>query len=271
MTAVDDEIIAAYSQLADKYDEPENLESCWGRAAETALQSLRISHAYHTVVDVGCGTARGLLRLAADASPATRFIGLEPAREMRVLAEHRTSGASNIIIRDGRFENTGLDSSSIDYLYSIYAFHWTTDVPASIAELARVMKPNGNMDLFFIGRNNGKEFIQATTPIFLRYMGPALLLKSARMRKQLTTQEAAERFSAVFEGRRVAVEESYQTYHDTLDRHWGWWLRIEGHFLMLPERTREDCYKEVRHALSALCRESGIPYTIHQLHVSVRD
>jgi hypothetical protein len=27
------------------------------------------------------------------------------------------------------------------------------------------------MDLFFIGRSNGREFIEQTTPIFLKYLG----------------------------------------------------------------------------------------------------
>lgn len=65
------------------------------------------------------------------------------------------------------------------------------------------------MDLFFIGRDNGREFIQKTSGIFLKYMGPALLLDSARLRKQLTRDAALQLFASVFEPSSLSVEESF--------------------------------------------------------------
>jgi hypothetical protein len=126
------------------------------------------------------------------------------------------------------------------------------------------------MDLFFIGRNNGREVIQKTTPIFLKYMGPALLLDSARMRKQLKKDEAYELFANAFPSSLVSVEESYDTYYDTLEGHWGWWVRIEGHFLQLPSEKTRECYQELGDALLSLAGDQGIPYVIHQLHVRLR-
>ena len=126
------------------------------------------------------------------------------------------------------------------------------------------------MDLFFIGRNNGREFIQKSTPIFLKYLGPARLLESARMRKQLTRDAALQLFATVFERARVSVEESSETYYDTLEGHWGWWVRIEGHFVAIPPEEKQRCDREVWEALSSLAGAKGIPYTIHQLHVKVR-
>jgi len=163
-----------------------------------------------------------------------------------------------------------LESGSVDYLYSIFAFHWTTDLTASVKEISRVLKPTAEMDLFFIGRNNGREFIQRTTPIFLNYMGPALLLDSARMRKQLTKETAYELFATTLSPPRLSVEESYDTYYDSLEGHWGWWVRIEGHFMQIPAAKREVCNREVRSAILSLTDEKGIPYTIHQLHVKLR-
>jgi hypothetical protein len=43
-------------------------------------------------------------------------------------------------------------------------------------------------------------------------------LESAKLRKQLT---------------REAMEESYDTYYDTPEGPWGWWVRIEGHFVQM--------------------------------------
>ncbi len=265
-----DPIVVTYSQLADEYDDPMNLESCWGRATEKALARIALRDGYRTVVDLGCGTGRALVELAGKAGRDVRFIGLEPAAEMRARATERTRACENVEVWDGRFEAVPLAPGSVDYLYSIMAFHWTTDVDRSVDELARVLGTGGEMDLVFIGRWNGREFIEKTTPIFLRYLGPAGLLESAGLRKQLTRDAAFESFSRHWSPAELTVEESFDTYYDTLDGHWGWWVRIEGQFLKMPPDRRRACDEAVREALSDLETDRGIPYTIHALHVRVR-
>ena len=98
-------------------------------------------------------------------------------------------------------------------------------------------------------------------------MGPARLLESARLRKQLTREAAQALFAKSFSPSRIRVGESYRTYYDSLAGHWAWWVRIEGQFLQMPPDRRPACDEEVRNALASLAGEQGIPYTIHQLHV----
>lgn len=271
MSASPNPIVDTYSRLADQYDDELNLQSCWGRAAEKALASILIQEAYRTVLDVGCGTGRSVVKLAASCRSGNAFIGVEPAEQMRIRAQARAASHPNIKILDGRFEKIPLDSGSVDYLYSIFAFHWVTDLQAAVNEVARVLSPKGNMDLYFIGRNNGREFIRATSSIFLKHMGPARLLESIQLRKQLKKAEAFQLFSGVFEPAKLTVEESFDTYFDTLDGHWGWWVRIEGHFMQIPPEKMRVCDEEVKTALLRLSQPEGIPYTIHQLHVSLRN
>jgi ubiquinone/menaquinone biosynthesis C-methylase UbiE len=263
-------IVETYSRLAKRYDDDLNQQSCWGLAAEKALASLVIRDDYRLVADVGCGTGRALWRLACNSRPGIQFIGIDPAKNMRSRATERIKRNRNIEILDGSFENIPLESWSVDYMYSIFAFHWTTDLEASVKEISRVLKPTAEMDLFFIGRNNGREFIQRTSPIFLKYMGPALFLDSTRMRKQLKKEEALQLFAATLPPHRLSIEESYETYYDSLEGHWGWWVRIEGQFIRIPADRREACNREVRDALLSLAGEQGIPYTIHRLHVILR-
>ncbi len=263
-------IVETYSRLAHEYDDEANFQSCWGRASERALSSIRLLGDYRLVVDMGCGSGRAIHALAAAAPPHTQFVGIDPAENMCRVAAQKTALQKGVQIRQGSFENIPLESASVDYLYSILAFHWVTDLAASVAELARVLKPNGEMDLFFIGRDNGREFIQKTSAIFLKYMGPALLLDSARLRKQLTRDAALQLFSGVFEPSCLSVEESFRTYFDTLDGHWSWWVRVEGHFVKIPPEKKTQCDRDVRAALQALSEPRGIPYTIHELHVRVR-
>ncbi len=263
-------IVETYSRLAHEYDDEANFQSCWGRASERALSSIHLLGDHHLVVDMGCGSGRAVHALAAAAPPHTQFVGIDPAENMCRVAAQKTALQKGVQIRQGSFENIPLESASVDYLYSILAFHWVTDLAASVAELARVLKPNGEMDLFFIGRDNGREFIQKTSAIFLKYMGPALLLDSARLRKQLTRDAALQLFSGVFEPSCLSVEESFRTYFDTLEGHWSWWVRVEGHFVKIPPEKKTQCDRDVRAALQALSEPRGIPYTIHELHVRVR-
>ena len=263
-------IVETYSRLAREYDEEANFLSCWGRASERALSAIRLRDDYNIVVDMGCGTGRAIHVLASAAPVHMRFIGIDPAENMCGIAAQKTAQQKAVQIRQGSFENIPLDTASADYLYSILAFHWVTDLAASVAEIARVLKSNGEMDLFFIGRDNGREFIQKTSAIFLKYMGPALLLNSARLRKQVTREAAYQLFSKAFESPRLSVEESFTTYYDTLEGHWSWWVRVEGHFVKIPAEKKVQCDRDVRAALQSLAEPRGIPYTIHELHVKLR-
>jgi ubiquinone/menaquinone biosynthesis C-methylase UbiE len=263
-------IVETYSRLAEHYDDDPNLHSCWGQAADKALGSIQLKDDYRLILDVGCGTGRALTWLASRARSRVQFVGIDPAESMRNLALRRVQPFRNVQIWDGSFEHIPLETGSVDYLFSIFAFHWTTDPDASVREVRRVLKPGAEIDLFFIGRDNGREFIQKTTPIFLKYMGPALLLESARMRKQLTKEAAHQLFAKAFSAPELSIDESYQTYYDTLEGHWGWWVRIEGHFMQIPAARKKECDREVKNALQDLVERRGIPYTIHQLHVRLR-
>jgi ubiquinone/menaquinone biosynthesis C-methylase UbiE len=263
-------IVETYSRLAEQYDDERNRRSCWGQASDKALAAIHPQDDARLILDVGCGTGRALESLAQRHAPVVRFVGIDPAENMRSLALRRVRPFPNVQIQDGSFERIPLETGSVGYLFSIFAFHWTTDLDGAVREIRRVLSPAADMDLFFIGRNNGREFIQQTTPIFMRHMGPALLLESARMRKQLTSEEAYRLFATAFHHSELSIEESYQTYHDTLEGHWGWWVRIEGQFMRIPPARREACDREVKNALQALAEPAGIPYTIHQLHVKVR-
>jgi ubiquinone/menaquinone biosynthesis C-methylase UbiE len=270
MRTLSNPIVETYSQLAVQYDDDSNDRSCWGRATQKAIASIALKQEYQDILDIGCGTGKAIASFASKSTSEKEFIGVDPAENMRLLARKRNRTFPNVEIRDGSFECIPLESQSVDYLYSIFAFHWTTDLQASAREIARVLRKNAEMDLFFIGRDNGREFIQKTTPIFLKYMGPALLLNSARMRKQLTKEGAFELFSQAFDPSSISVQESYDTYYDTLEGHWGWWVRIEGHFVQIPPAKKKACNEEVERALLTLCTPEGIPYTIHQLHMRLR-
>lgn len=270
MTPPDDPILAAYAAHGQVYDERANAESCWGIDTRKIILSIRIRPEHRTVVDVGCGTGEAILALAATAGPDATFVGVEPAAGMRARAVERTRGLPNVRIVDGAFERLPLASGSVDYLFSVNALHWSTDLGQALGEMGRVVSPSGEMDHFFTGRDVGREFIAKTSPIFLRYMGPKRLLAAARLRQSLTRDAALARFASAFGPDRVMVEERYQVYYDSVEGHMGWWVRIEPQLLSIPSARRLECECEVRRALATLETDRGVPYTLHILHARVR-
>jgi ubiquinone/menaquinone biosynthesis C-methylase UbiE len=263
-------IVETYSQRAADYDDPRNLDSCWGRIAKLSLDFVKLDERHKTVADVGCGSGREIANLALRSPPDVSFFGVEPAAGLREIAAARVAKLPNVRILEGRFEALPLESSSVDYLYSVLAFHWTTDLKASVAELARVLGSSGDMDLTFIGKHNGREFIRKTSPIFFKYLKPARLIEAAALRKQLSVEEATALFRGAFDEAGLAVEESYHTFYDTLDGHWAWWVRIEGQLVDVAPDKKAECDAAVRAALATLETERGIPYTVHLLHVRLR-
>ena len=263
-------VFATYSNMADRYDDEGNVKSCWWEHTDKNVRSIVLKESYRTVADIGCGTGAQLHQLANKAPRSMQFFGVEPAENMRRRAVELNRPLVNVRVLEGSFEHIPLDDASIDYLYSINAFHWAADPGQGLDEVKRVMRPGGEMDHFFIGRDIGREFIRATTPIFMRYMGPKALLAAARMRTQFTKDGAAEFFGGKFGAARVHVEEVYETYYDTVDGHLGWWVRIEPQLLAIPPEKKDACDRDVHAALAALDRGKGVPYTMHQIHVRVR-
>jgi ubiquinone/menaquinone biosynthesis C-methylase UbiE len=270
MTTTVNPVVARYSDLAAAYDAPANLRSCWGISTEEIIGGLELRPEYRTVADIGCGTGQALEALAERTSADVQLTGVEPAAQMRERAELHASRFPNVRIVEGSFESIPLESASVDYVYSIYAFHWTTDPLRGAEEVARVLASTGELDLFFVGPNNGHEFNRVTTPIMRKYMGRSYMAAAAKMQRQISREQALEMFRNVLGPEGLTVEESHRTYYDTLEGHWGWRVRIEGHFSRIPADKRQAFDAEVREAIQGLATERGIPYTIHQLRVRLR-
>jgi hypothetical protein len=59
------------------------------------------------------------------------------------------------------------------------------------------------------------------------------------------------------------------TYHDSLEGHSSWWVRIERYFPQIPADKKRACDAEAKEAVASSRGREGIPYTIHQVHVTL--
>lgn len=95
------------------------------------------------VLDLGCGTGLLLQEIARAVGTSGRVIGLDPSLDMRNTATKRCAEISQIEIHEGSSEYLPVPDQSIDKAVSVQVFEYLTDLHKPLAELKRVLKPDG--------------------------------------------------------------------------------------------------------------------------------
>lgn len=101
-----------------------------------------------SVADVGCGTGISTRLLAARGYDA---VGIDPNQEM--LQQARAEGGAVRYVL-GEASRTGLPDASVDLATAAQAYHWF-DVPASLVEFRRILRPGGACAAFWNLRGAG--------------------------------------------------------------------------------------------------------------------
>ena len=110
---------------------------------ETALQlAVQETPRAGAILDVGCGTGR-LLRSAVKRFPGARLVGLDAAIEMVKQAQALVPNDVAIRFQQGIAEELPFDAASFDVVFSTLTFHHWHDQTRGIAEVRRVLTPNG--------------------------------------------------------------------------------------------------------------------------------
>ncbi len=110
----------------------------------TAVAELREGE---TVLDLGSGGGIDVLLSARRVGPTGRAIGVDMTDEMLELARRNAAeaGVANVEFRKGRIEALPLPDASVDVVISNCVINLSTDKPAVLAEIARVLKPGGRV------------------------------------------------------------------------------------------------------------------------------
>jgi demethylmenaquinone methyltransferase / 2-methoxy-6-polyprenyl-1,4-benzoquinol methylase len=109
------------------------------------------------VLDVATGTAAVAIELAR-AEPARTVVGVDQSPEMLEAGRDRVAraGASERIeLREGRAEALPFADGEFDALTFTYLLRYVDDVPATLRELARVVRPGGTVAMLEFGLPRG--------------------------------------------------------------------------------------------------------------------
>jgi len=102
-----------------------------------------------TVVDVGCGGGMDLLLAALHVGATGCAIGVDMTAEMRAQAVSgaKSCGLAHVDVRDGDATQLPVEDASVDVLISNGVLNLVPLKDRAIAEIARVLKPRGRLQI----------------------------------------------------------------------------------------------------------------------------
>ena len=102
-----------------------------------------------TVLDLGSGGGIDVILSAKRVGPTGAAYGLDMTDEMLALAQTnaREAGVSNVHFLKGVIEQIPLPANSVDVVISNCVINLSTDKPAVLAEISRVLRPGGRIGI----------------------------------------------------------------------------------------------------------------------------
>ncbi len=118
------------------------------------------------IADIGCGPGN-LARIFLE--NGNRVIGVEPNAPMREAGfREQAFAGSQFEAADGRAEETGLATGSVDFVTAGQAFHWFEPGPTR-AEFLRILRPGGWCALVWNERRHGSAFLDEYEQLLIRH------------------------------------------------------------------------------------------------------
>ncbi|AQT94084.1 class I SAM-dependent methyltransferase [Pseudomonas azotoformans] len=182
MTGVHTSAQQGFSTQAVTYAQgrPDYPRQLTGWLAET----LRID-AQSSVIDLGAGTGK-FTRLLSTLAPT--LTAVEPVAAM---GAQLTKLLPDVRLVNGTAESIPLPSASADAVVCAQAFHWFS-TEAALAEIHRVLRPQGRLGLVWNVRDESVDWVAAITDIITPYEGDTPRFHTGRWREAFTGEYFSE-------------------------------------------------------------------------------
>ena len=118
----------------------------WGCGNPLAVADL---HEGEVVLDLGSGGGLEVIQSAKRVGPTGQAYGLDMTDEMLALARRNaaSAGVGNATFLKGLIEEIPLPDNSVDVVISNCVINLSTDKPAVLREIARVLRPGGRIGI----------------------------------------------------------------------------------------------------------------------------
>lgn len=98
-----------------------------------------------SLLDLGCGNGMLTIELSRAVGPEGRVHGLDQSQAMLDAGAGRLGERKNVTLKLGSANSLPYEDGSLDGIVSIQVFEYIDDVPAALAEAARVLRPGGRL------------------------------------------------------------------------------------------------------------------------------
>jgi DNA-binding transcriptional ArsR family regulator/ubiquinone/menaquinone biosynthesis C-methylase UbiE len=144
-----------FARNAQRWDEIRSLHTAESEV-EQAILAVAGPGPFERLIDLGTGTGRILNLLA---SRAKTGLGLDLSRQMLNIARSNITGQSNLEVRHGDIQTTGLDDGAGDLVIVHQVLHFLSEPGAAVAEAARLTAPEGRLLIIDFAPHN-LEFLR---------------------------------------------------------------------------------------------------------------
>jgi len=129
-----------------------------------------------TVIDLGSGAGLDLLLAASAVGPDGRVIGIDMTDAMieTARANIAKAGVTNVEIRKGIIEQMPVEDGSVDWVISNCVINLSPEKHKVFAEIARVLKPGGTMQVSDVVVQDLPEWARQSQSLFTSCIGGAV-------------------------------------------------------------------------------------------------
>jgi ubiquinone/menaquinone biosynthesis C-methylase UbiE len=182
-----------------------------------------------TLLDLGCGKGRETCELAKQFG--CHVIGVDALKETLELARDRISKEGlegQVTLVCGEMDALPLPDASIDFIWCRDAFNHTSDMARTLAECARVLRPDGRMMNYSALKTDWLEPGEER-----RIMEPLGINPATLVDTQVADAFKAARLRVI---EHATTDQRHSRYHEELDQNGGRDVMRLARILHAPER-----------------------------------
>ncbi len=159
----------AYDRTAQEYDQVAGAN--YLKALRSLLPFANVGP-LPAILDVGCGTGINLLELARVLGPCRELVGLDLSAGMLDVARRKAASAGvAATFHVGDAEALPLPDASFDLVVCNSAYHWFPDRARAMTEMARVLRPGGQLLLGSLANPAFDEWLGVVNAVWMRLFG----------------------------------------------------------------------------------------------------
>jgi ubiquinone/menaquinone biosynthesis C-methylase UbiE len=263
--------VSSYSNRGSTvYEDPMNKNFLYGKITIQFLEQISFRQNTQSVLDIGCGTGFGF-DVLYDTFKQNNMsgIGIEPADGMLQIAIDKYGDDAMFSFDNGSFENIALEDNSVDQIISTLALHWVKSLDVAAAEMKRVLKPGGQVDILMIAKDDGAQFKKAIVEAQRKHLTFGQIMKTALLVQRATPDDVKNAFQVFGEEYDVDVIKHTDVTYGSFEDHMTWW-KARSSPVIAEVEDKDAFILDLKDELEKLQGEKGIPFDSACYWISVR-